>query len=64
METKSLYISHVVSNFHGIKNGIWAGFGLDGSSEKQIWSDYKQLFRAFFSRFHRQKNFNLKKKIL
>ena len=30
---KSLYTSHVVSHFYGTEFGIWAGFGLVGSTE-------------------------------
>ena len=31
LEQKSLYISHVVSNFLGTQIEIWDGFGLVGS---------------------------------
>ena len=34
---KSLYISHLVSNFYGTEIEIWAGFGLVSITEKKNW---------------------------
>ena len=52
---KSLYISPAVSNFNGTEIEVWAGFGPDGSTEKNCLGDYEQLLREVFSFFHRQK---------
>ena len=35
--SKSLYISRVVSDFHGTEFVIWADFGPVGSTEKKIF---------------------------
>ena len=40
--TKSLYISHAVSNFYGTEMEIWAGFGpVDITEKKSIWANYE-----------------------
>ena len=59
LETKSLHISHAVSNYYGTEMEIWAGFGPIGKTEKKIWADYEQLLRTVFLCFHGQKQ-NLK----
>ena len=53
-----MYISCVVSNFHGTEFDIWAGFGPIGSTEKKVWADYEQLLRTVFSCFRVQKKCN------
>ena len=37
MKLKSSYINRALSNFYGTKIKIWAGFGLDGNTEKKNW---------------------------
>ena len=54
-QSHCMYISHVVSNFYGTEIEIWAGFGLVGSTKKNIWADYEQLLRLVFSSFRGQK---------
>ena len=52
LATKSLQRSLAVGDFYGTGIGIWAGFGLFGSTEKKrAWVDYEQLLRAVFSCF-------------
>ena len=51
IQAKSLYISHVVSNFHGTEIEILAGFWLVGKTEKNIWADYEQLFKGIVFMF-------------
>ena len=53
---KSLYISHVVSNFYWTEIEIWAGFGPVGNTEKN-WADYEKLLRSVFSCFQGQNFF-------
>ena len=48
--TKSLYISHGVTNYYGTEIEISAGFGPFRSTERKVWADYEQLLTAFF--FH------------
>ena len=43
-----LYRNHAGRHLYGTENIIWAGFGLIGNTEKKIWTDYEQLFGAFF----------------
>ena len=45
---KSLQGSHAGKHIYGNEKKIWAGFGLIGNTEKKIWTDYEQLFGAFF----------------
>ena len=52
--TKSLNISHSVSNFYGTEMEIWAAFEPVGSTGKK-WADYEQLLRSVFSCLRRQK---------
>ena len=40
--TKSLYISHSVTNFYGTEIEISAGFWPFGSTEKKVWADNEQ----------------------
>ena len=54
--TKVIYRSRAGSHFYGTEYDIWADFGPVGNAEKKCWADYEQLFRAFFSSFHGQKN--------
>ena len=51
LETKSLYISHPVSNYYGTEIEIWAGFGPIGNTEKKNWAFYAQLLRTSFFMF-------------
>ena len=51
IQAKPLYISHVVSNFHGTEIEILAGFWLVGKTEKNIWADYEQLFKGIVFMF-------------
>ena len=43
------------SHFYGTEYEIWADFGPVGNTEKNVWADYEQLLRAFFSCFHGKK---------
>ena len=63
-ESKSLYISHAVSNFYGTKIEICAGFGPVGITEKKNWGDYEQLLMEVFSCFQGQKNVKIFQKTL
>ena len=42
--SKSLYISHAVSNFYGTGIEIWAGFGPVGNTEKKSWGPIMSNF--------------------
>ena len=59
MQTKSLYISRMVSNFYGTEIMIWTGFGPAGNTEKKIGADYERLLRSVFSCFQGQNVFYL-----
>ena len=46
----------MVGDFYGTGIEIWTGFGPVGITEKKnIWADYEQLLRPFFSSFPWQK---------
>ena len=46
-----------MGDFYGTGIEIWTGFGLIGSTEKSVWSDYEQLLRVFFFIFSGAKKF-------
>ena len=47
-QTKSLYISQVVSNFYGTEFEAWTDFGPAGSTEKKIWAIKYATWSQFF----------------
>ena len=43
--------SPTVGDFYGTAIENWVGFGLIGSTEKRVWTDYEQLLRLIFFMF-------------